>query len=79
MQLGTLLYAALYVVLPTTVWNSGLLELDFLLWLVSSGFLPCTHLPLHVPLCWVYRLQLPFACYPYFAGGNSLLYACDAG
>jgi hypothetical protein len=71
--------------LPEADWNSGLLELDFLLWLVISGLLPWAHLPLYVPLCWVCRLQLPFACYPHIAGvtwvklSNSLLSACDAG
>ena len=40
MKLGILLYAALYVVLLEAGWNYGLLELDFPLWLVTSGLLP---------------------------------------
>jgi hypothetical protein len=40
MKLGMLLYAALYVVLLEAGWNYGLLELDFPLWLVTSGLLP---------------------------------------
>ena len=66
-------------------WNYGLLELDFLLWLVTFGLLPWVHLPLHVPLCWECRLLLPLACFPHIAGvawvklSNSLLSVCDAG
>jgi hypothetical protein len=66
-------------------WNYGLLEMDFLLWLFTSGLLPWVHLPLHVPLCWECKMQLSLTCYPHIAGetwvklGNSLLSACDVG
>ena len=60
-------------------WNYGWLELDFLLWLVSSSLLPWIHLSLRVPLCWECKLLLPLAHFPHIVGGNSLLSVCDAG